>query len=71
MCLLVAQYGSHYIVGYKCILPVTGFAKRTKTMTTKTLNDHLNWRYATKKMDPAKAVPQDKVEAIIERDPAV
>jgi len=66
MCLLVAQHGSHYIVGYKCILPVTGFAKRTKTMTTKTLNDHLNWRYATKKMDPAKAVPQDKVEAIIE-----
>lgn len=35
-------------------------------MTPKTLNDHLNWRYATKKMDPAKAVPQDKVDAIIE-----
>ncbi len=26
----------------------------------------LNWRYATKKMDPAKAVPQDKVERILE-----
>ena len=35
-------------------------------MTSKTLNDHLNWRYATKKMDPAKPVPQDKVDAIIE-----
>lgn len=35
-------------------------------MTLKTLNDHLNWRYATKKMDSAKSVPQDKVDAIIE-----
>lgn len=35
-------------------------------MTAKTLNAHLAWRYATKKMDPAKAVPQDKVDAIIE-----
>lgn len=35
-------------------------------MTPKTLNDHLSWRYATKKMDPAKAVPQQKVDAIIE-----
>ncbi len=35
-------------------------------MTTKTLSDHLNWRYATKKMDPTKAVPQEKVDAIIE-----
>lgn len=26
----------------------------------------LNWRYATKKMDPAKAVPQGKVERILE-----
>jgi nitroreductase / dihydropteridine reductase len=26
----------------------------------------LNWRYATKKMDPAKAVRQDKVERILE-----
>ena len=26
----------------------------------------LNWRYATKKMDSAKAVPQDKVERILE-----
>jgi len=26
----------------------------------------LNWRYATKKMDAAKAVPQDKVERILE-----
>lgn len=35
-------------------------------MTNKTLIDHLNWRYATKKMDPAKAVPQEKVDAIVE-----
>ncbi len=35
-------------------------------MTPKPLNDHLSWRYATKKMDPAKAVPQEKVDAIIE-----
>ena len=35
-------------------------------MTNKTLSDQLNWRYATKKMDPAKPVPQDKVDAIIE-----
>ncbi len=35
-------------------------------MTPKTLNEHLHWRYATKKMDPAKSVPQEKVDAIIE-----
>jgi nitroreductase len=35
-------------------------------VTAKTLNEHLNWRYATKKMDPAKAVPQEKVDTIIE-----
>jgi len=33
---------------------------------TKTLHDLLNWRYATKKMDSAKSVSQDKVDAIIE-----
>lgn len=33
---------------------------------TSTLTDRLNWRYATKKMDPAKAVPRDKVDAIVE-----
>ena len=35
-------------------------------MTTKTLNEHLNWRYATKKMDATKSVPQQKVDAIVE-----
>jgi nitroreductase / dihydropteridine reductase len=36
-------------------------------MTTPSpLIDRLNWRYATKKMDPAKTVPQDKVELILE-----
>lgn len=35
-------------------------------MTNKTLLEQLNWRYATKKMDPAKSVPQEKVDTIIE-----
>lgn len=35
-------------------------------MTDNTLIDQLNWRYATKKMDPSKTVPQDKLDAIIE-----
>lgn len=35
-------------------------------MTTKPLLEQLNWRYATKKMDPTKAVPQEKVDTIIE-----
>lgn len=35
-------------------------------MTTKPLIDLLNWRYATKKMDPAKTVPDEKVDAILE-----
>ena len=35
-------------------------------MSYKTLIEHLNWRYATKKMTPEKAVPQEKVDAIIE-----
>jgi nitroreductase len=30
------------------------------------LLDKLNWRYATKKMDPAKVVPQEKVDRILE-----
>ncbi|MFN3970178.1 MAG: NAD(P)H-dependent oxidoreductase [Gemmobacter sp.] len=30
------------------------------------LHDRLNWRYATKKMDPARPVPQDKVGHILE-----
>jgi nitroreductase / dihydropteridine reductase len=30
------------------------------------LKDLLKWRYATKKMNPQKAVPQDKVDSIIE-----
>ena len=31
-----------------------------------TLNELIHWRYATKKMDPAKAVPQEKVDTIVE-----
>lgn len=30
------------------------------------LKEKLNWRYATKKMDPAKTVPDEKVDAILE-----
>ncbi|SDP55146.1 Nitroreductase [Sulfitobacter litoralis] len=33
---------------------------------TITLLEQLNWRYATKKMDPSKKVPQEKVDTIIE-----
>ena len=33
---------------------------------TDMLIDKLNWRYATKKMDPSKAVPQEKVDRILE-----
>ena len=36
------------------------------TMTEKTFTELLNWRYATKKMNADKAVPQDKLDAIIE-----
>ncbi|OBY24664.1 NAD(P)H-dependent oxidoreductase [Leisingera sp. JC1] len=35
-------------------------------MSKSTLIEKLNWRYATKKMDPSKAVPQEKVDQIIE-----
>ena len=35
-------------------------------MTKTPLIEKLNWRYATKKMDPAKPVPQEKVDQIIE-----
>ncbi len=35
-------------------------------MTENTLINQLKWRYATKKMDLSKAVPQEKVDAIIE-----
>jgi nitroreductase len=30
------------------------------------LLERLNWRYATKKMDPLKSVPQEKVDRILE-----
>ena len=35
-------------------------------MTNSTLIEQLNWRYATKKMDPSKTVPQEKLDIIIE-----
>ena len=30
------------------------------------LHERMNWRYATKKMDPSKTVPQDKLDRILE-----
>jgi nitroreductase/dihydropteridine reductase len=39
---------------------------RIKYMTDSTLLGQLNWRYATKKMDATKAVPQEKLDVIIE-----
>ena len=33
---------------------------------TSTLLEQLNWRYPTKKMDPSKKVPQEKVDTIVE-----
>ena len=30
------------------------------------LLEQLQWRYAAKKMDPSKAVPQDKLDRIVE-----
>lgn len=35
-------------------------------MTDSTLLEQLNWRYATKKMDATKAVPQEKLDIIVE-----
>ena len=35
-------------------------------MTSTSLTERMNWRYATKAMDPASPVPQDKVDAIVE-----
>jgi nitroreductase len=35
-------------------------------MTNSTLLEQLQWRYATKKMDATKVVPQDKLDVIIE-----
>ena len=35
-------------------------------MTKSTLIEQLNWRYATKKMDPSKSIPQEKLDTIIE-----
>lgn len=35
-------------------------------MALDTLSDLMNWRYATKKMDPAKAVSEDKIAKILE-----
>ena len=38
----------------------------TDTATAQALLDQMQWRYATKKMDPAKAVASDKVDRIVE-----
>lgn len=36
------------------------------TLPVTALQDRLNWRYATKKMDPTRVVPEEKVAAILE-----
>jgi nitroreductase/dihydropteridine reductase len=41
-------------------------AAPTQKMPSDALIERLQWRYAAKKMDPAKAVPQNKVERILE-----
>jgi len=66
MCLLVGQFGSEYIVSYKSILHQLSADNRIYVMTNSTLLEQLNWRYATKKMDATKAVPQEKLDIIIE-----
>lgn len=38
----------------------------THTTDASSLIERLNWRYATKKMDPSRKVPADKLERIIE-----
>lgn len=60
MCLLAGSIQSPIYTGYQ---KYTGFAgaKKGKMM----LIDKLNWRYATKKMQPGKVVPEEKVEAIL------
>ena len=40
-------------------------ANAATLLPTDQLQDRLNWRYATKKMDPARVVPDDKVAAIL------
>lgn len=35
-------------------------------MAASTLIEKLNWRYATKKMDPTQSVPQEKIDQIVE-----
>ena len=49
---------AHLAVKGRCGLVLPG--------KTKMLIEKLNWRYATKKMDPSKAVSEDKVERIVE-----
>jgi nitroreductase len=49
-------------------LPSRSFSRDHVTPKGQTimLLEKLNWRYATKKMDPEKKVPQEKVDAILE-----
>jgi nitroreductase/dihydropteridine reductase len=43
--------------------PTTGLRKESQIMT---VNERLTWRYATKKFDPTRVVPADKIERIVE-----
>jgi nitroreductase/dihydropteridine reductase len=46
--------------------PMNTGAASSHAMQSDALIERLQWRYAAKKMDPAKAVAQDKVERILE-----
>jgi nitroreductase len=61
----VEDYGYQYIISYQNI-PFHMIMSGKYKMIKNTLIEQLNWRYATKKMNPEKAVSQDKVNAIIE-----
>lgn len=52
--------------GVASVLPVKGQGGMVLPGKTNMLIEKLNWRYATKKMDPSKAVSEDKVERIVE-----
>jgi nitroreductase len=46
--------------------PANTTAPETREPQSDALLERLHWRYATKKMDPAKVVPQNKVDRILE-----
>lgn len=47
-------------------IPVSAIQNAASEATSQGLLDRLQWRYATKKMDTSRKVPQDKVDRIVE-----